>query len=103
MHIPYMKIVVYLLTFVGYCYSGYGSSVLSSLRDAVLSAEIIFGDVFKNFITVSKKFKTVHEIFDSAVEENCVYQCPGGENNEVMLNTVRSLMNHFYRPTSFEK
>lgn len=79
MQIPYMKILVYILTFVGYCYSGYGSSILSSLRDAVLSSEIIFGDVFKNLITVAKKFKTVHEIFDSAVEENCVYQCPGSE------------------------
>jgi secretory phospholipase A2 len=77
MRLPYMKILVWVLTFAGYCYSGYGSNVLKSLRDAVLSAEIIFGDVFKNFITLSKKFKTVHEIFDSAVEENCVFQCPG--------------------------
>lgn len=76
MRFPYMKVLVYVLTFVGYSYSGFGSSVLGSLRDAVLSAEIIFGDVFKNFITVSKKFKTVHEMFDSAVEENCVYKCP---------------------------
>lgn len=79
MRVPYMKILVWILTFVGYCYSGYGSSILSSLRDAVLSAEILFGDVFKNVITVSKKFKTVHEIFDSAIDENCVYTCPGGE------------------------
>lgn len=79
MRIPYMKILVYILTFVGYCYSGYGSSVITSLRDAVLSAEILFGDVFKNVITVSKKFKTIHEIFDSAIDENCVYSCPGGK------------------------
>lgn len=75
-----MRILVWILTFVGYCYSGYGSSIITSLRDAVMSAEIIFGDVFKNLITVSKNFKTVHEIFDSAVEENCVYQCPGSKN-----------------------
>lgn len=80
-----MKIVVYILTFVGYCYSGYGSSILSSLRDAVVGAEIVFGDVFKNFITVSKKFKTVHDIFDSAVEENCVYQCPDSELNKLLI------------------
>jgi hypothetical protein len=79
MRIPYMKILVYILTFVGYCYSGYGSSMLKSLRDAVLSAEIVFGDVFKNFITLSKKFQTVHEIFDTAVDENCIYKCPGSE------------------------
>jgi secretory phospholipase A2 len=79
MRLPYGKIAIYILTFAGYCYSGYGSGVIKSLRDAVLSAEIIFGDVFKNFITVSQKFKTVHEIFDSAVEEHCIYQCPGSK------------------------
>lgn len=79
MRFPYMKILVYVLTFVGYIYSGYGSNILHSLRDAVLSAEVIFGDVFKNFITLSKKFKTVHEIFDTAVEENCIFKCPGSE------------------------
>ena len=62
MRIPYMKILVYILTFIGYCYSGYGSSVLSSLRDAVLSAEILFGDVFKNFIKLTHKMKTVQEV-----------------------------------------
>jgi secretory phospholipase A2 len=86
-----MKILVWVLTFAGYCYSGYGSNVLKSLRDAVLSAEIIFGDVFKNFITLSKKFKTVHEIFDSAVEENCVFQCPGSkyERNRELVRKSR--------------
>lgn len=82
MNLPYMKILVYLLTFVGYCYSGYGSSILSSLRDAVLSSEILFDGVFKNFIKISKKFQTVHDIFDSAVEENCIYQCPGSKTRE---------------------
>lgn len=82
MRIPYMKIFVYVLTFVGYCYSGYGSSILSSLRDAVLSAEILFDGVFKNIITVSKKFKTVHDVFDSAVEENCIYACQGSKTCE---------------------
>lgn len=76
MKIPYMKIVIYVLTFVGYIYSGYGSSILRSLRDAVLSAEVIFGDVFKNFITLSQKFKTVHEVFDTAIDEHCVFKCP---------------------------
>ena len=84
MRLPYMKILVWVLTFVGYCYSGYGSSIIKTLRDSVLSAEIIFGDVFKNFITLSKKFKTVHEIFDSAVEENCVFQCPGSKKTLVI-------------------
>jgi secretory phospholipase A2 len=85
-----MKVLIYVLTFAGYTYSGYGSNVLSSLRDAVLSAEIIFGDVFKNLITVSKKFKTVHEIFDSAIEENCVYQCPGSEQTRLLITLTES-------------
>lgn len=72
-----MKIAIYILTFIGYVYSGYGSGVLSGFRDAILTAETVFGDVFKNFLKVSSKFKTINEIFESAVEENCVYSCPG--------------------------
>lgn len=85
MKLPYMKILIYILTFFGYCYSGYGSSILKSLRDAVLSAEIVFGDVFKNFITLSKKFKTVHEVFDSAIDENCIFNCPGSKLNSSLI------------------
>jgi len=58
-----------VLTFVGYCYSGYGSSILSSLRDAVLSAELMFGGVFKNFITVSKKVSALRQELKSVA--NC--------------------------------
>lgn len=90
MKLPYGKIAIYVLTFAGYCYSGYGSGVIRTLRDAVLSAEVIFGDVFKNFITVSQKFKTVHEIFDSAIEETCTYECPGSEFC-VNVNTIYML------------
>jgi len=46
------------------------------LRDAIIAAEAIFGDVFKNLIVLVRKFRTVHEVFDAAVDENCVYQCP---------------------------
>lgn len=79
MHLPYMRLAIYALTFLTYAYSGYGSSVISSLRDAIIAAEAVFGDVFKNLIYVAKKFKVVHEVFDAAVEENCVYKCPGGK------------------------
>lgn len=78
MQISYMKVAIYALTFLTYAYSGYGSNVISSLRDAIIAAETIFGDVFKNLITVARKFKIVHEVFDAAVEENCVYKCPNG-------------------------
>lgn len=76
MDIPYGKIAIYLLTFIGYIYSGYGSGIITNLRDAVLSAETIFGDVLKNAIKVAKNFKSFHEVFDAAVEENCIFKCP---------------------------
>lgn len=91
MHIPYMKVAIYALTFMTYAYSGYGSNVISSLRDAIIAAEAIFGDVFKNLITVAKKFKIVHEVFDAAVEENCVFTCPNG---------ATPVRNKLYMPSS---
>ncbi|KAF5286972.1 hypothetical protein FQR65_LT12370 [Abscondita terminalis] len=77
MQIPYVKVFIYCLTFLVYAYSGYGSGILSNLRDAVLAAENVFGDVMENVITVAKKFKTLHEVFDAAVEEDCIFKCPG--------------------------
>lgn len=34
--------------------------------------------VFQNAIHLAKKFHSVHEIFDAAVDENCLFTCPGG-------------------------
>lgn len=74
----YRKILVYILTFLAYTWSGYGAGLLGNLRDAVLTAESVFQDLFENAITVAKKIKDIHEVFDAAVEENCVFHCPGG-------------------------
>lgn len=79
MQFSYMKVAIYALTFLTYAYSGYGSTMISSLRDAIIACEAIFGDVFKNLLFLSKKFKIVHEVFDAAVEENCIFKCPGGK------------------------
>lgn len=79
MQIPYMKVAIYALTFLGYCYSGFGSNVLQTLRDAIISAEVVFGDVFKNFIIAAKKFRVLNEVFDKAVDDQCIYKCPGGK------------------------
>lgn len=49
MPIPYMRVAIYVLTFLTYAYSGYGSGIISSLRDAIIGAEAVFGDVFKVF------------------------------------------------------
>lgn len=74
----YRKIIIYVLTFLAYAWSGYGTGLLSNLRDAVLAAETVFHDFFANAITVARKIKDIHEVFDAAVEENCVFQCPDG-------------------------
>ncbi|XP_062558971.1 group XIIB secretory phospholipase A2-like protein [Armigeres subalbatus] len=91
MQIPYMKVAIYSLTFLTYAYTGYGSNMLASLRDAIIAAEAVFGDVLKNVVHVAKKFKVVHEVFDAAVDENCIYKCPG--------DTTPS-KNKFYIPQS---
>lgn len=38
---------------------------------------------------MAKKFQSVHEIFDAAVDENCVFTCAGGE---------RPTRNKFHQP-----
>lgn len=52
--------------------------MLRNLKDAVLSAESVFGDMFRNVITVAEKFRSLHEVFDAAVEEECIFSCPEG-------------------------
>lgn len=79
MQINYWRIAIYVLTFLTYAYSGYGSNIIHNLRDAIIAAEAVFGDVFKNVIHLSRKFQTVHQVFDAAVEENCIFKCPGGK------------------------
>lgn len=73
-----MRIAIYALTFMTYAYSGYGSNLIHNLRDAIIAAEAVFGDVLRNTLHVVRKFQTVHQVFDAAVEETCVYKCPGG-------------------------
>lgn len=87
MQINYMRFAIYGLTFLTYAYSGYGSNIIYNLRDAIIAAEAVFGDVFKNVIHVARKFQTVHSVFDAAVEENCIFKCPGGENFNFLWNT----------------
>ncbi|CAG9856961.1 unnamed protein product [Phyllotreta striolata] len=88
MDIPYGKILVYVLTFMGYIYSGYGSGFLNNLRDAVLTAETVFGDVFHNFVNVAKKFRTMSDVFDAAVEEDCIFKCPNNEEPRPNRNHI---------------
>lgn len=72
-----------------------GSNIIHNLRDAIIAAEAVFGDVFKNFIHVARKFHTVHQVFDAAVEENCVFKCPGGKNSIVPLLQLYTLLFQF--------
>lgn len=81
MRVSYWKIGIYVLTFLTYAYSGYGSSTIRTLRDALIAAEAVFEDVFKNAIFVARKFKSVSEVFDAAAgsDEKCIFRCPTSE------------------------
>lgn len=78
MKIPYAKVAIYVLTFLGYIYSGYGSDLLGTLRDAIFTAETVFGDVLKNVVKVAQKFGTINDVFNAAVEEDCIFKCQSG-------------------------
>lgn len=81
MRISYWKIGIYVLTFLTYAYSGYGSTTIRTLRDSLIAAEAVFEDVFKNVIYLARKFKTVSEVFDAAAgsDEKCPFRCPTSE------------------------
>ncbi|XP_022920600.2 group XIIA secretory phospholipase A2 [Onthophagus taurus] len=76
MQLDFWKTLVYVLTFITYVYSGFGAGILGNIRDAVVSAQNVFGDTFSNIINVAKKFKNLNDVFDAAVNEDCVYKCP---------------------------
>lgn len=58
MQIPYMKVAIYVLTFLGYCYSGAGSGLLTTLRDSIIAAEAVFGEIFF-FVFVRKETERI--------------------------------------------
>lgn len=92
-----MRVAIYALTFLTYAYSGYGSNVISNLRDAIIAAEAVFGDVFKNVIYVARKFQTVHQVFDAAVEETCVFSCPNGKDEKFSVTyNVHNFIHVFF-------
>nr|CAD7593942.1 unnamed protein product [Timema genevievae] len=76
MEIPKMKVFIYILTFLGYAWSGYGSGIINNLKDAVLAAEHVFKDVLDNVVIVARKFKDFHDVFDAAISSE---QLPMGE------------------------
>lgn len=88
---PKMKIVLYGLTFLGYAYSGYGADVISHLRDAVLTAETVFGDFLDNFMHVAKKFRGLTDVLNAAVDENCHFTCPNGKYLVEFRNSLSML------------
>lgn len=79
---------------MGYIYSGYGSGLLGTLRDAILTAETVFGDVLKNIAKVAQHFQTFRDVFDEAVEQECNYKCPSGKHNFKFVNYQLSIMDY---------
>ncbi len=57
-----------------------GAGVLSGLKDAILTFETLFSGLFGNFIKISRKLHSINEVFDSAVVDECGYQCPDGSS-----------------------
>lgn len=88
-----MMLPIFLLILVqnGYAWSGYGSNVLSNLRDAVVMAEKVFGDVMEKVIDVAHKVKSVHDTLDLSVEEECSFSCPEGG---------KAVPNKYHKPTA---
>lgn len=78
MYVAFQKILVFVLFFHGFN-TVHGFDFLSNLRDAVLSAESVVGDIFTNVIKVAQKFRSLNDVFNAAVEEHCVFRCPNGK------------------------
>lgn len=76
MNVPLHKCLVITFLLFGLFFSVNGFVSLSNLRDAVLTAETLVGDVLKN---VLQKFRFYNDFFDAAVEEHCVFKCPNGK------------------------
>lgn len=68
--------------------------MLRNLKDAVLSAESVFGDMFRNIITVAERFRSLHEVFDAAIEEDCVFSCPEGKITRFAMNFLSFQLRH---------
>nr|CAD7259161.1 unnamed protein product [Timema shepardi] len=101
MEIPKMKVFIYILTFLGYAWSGYGSGIINNLKDAVLAAEHVFKDVLDNVVIVARKFKDFHDVFDAAVEEDCKFSCPnGGALYFLTIVCAKSIKNKYHIPSS---
>lgn len=79
MYFKWQKLLVLTISFFGLFFSAYGFAFLSNLRDAVLSAESLVGNIFKNIVQVAQQFRTYTDVFDAAVEEHCIFRCPNGK------------------------
>lgn len=73
------KVLLFVFVFSIVLLNVNGFVFLSNLRDAVLSAESLVGDIFKNVVQVVQQFR-FFDIFDAAVEEHCVFRCPNGKS-----------------------
>lgn len=75
------KILVYVLTFAAYTWTGYGSGILGHLKDAVITAEGFFGEFLEKAVDIVKNIKDVKQKIDSTVGEKCIFECPNGKSS----------------------
>lgn len=77
MGIQKIVVFVYALYILGYACSGHGMNILGNLKDAVLTAQHIFGKTFEK--TVRSLAGEFQNTLADAVEEECIYTCKGGK------------------------
>ncbi|XP_054266515.1 group XIIA secretory phospholipase A2 [Macrosteles quadrilineatus] len=86
------RIELFLLFFIIYHErNNCNAQILEGLKDAVLNAEGVLGDVFKSLDSVAKHLKFTKEAWEDSVEEECKFACPDGSTPK---------KNKYYKPTA---
>lgn len=73
--------------------------LLSHLRDAVLTAEAVVGNVLNNVGQLVQQFGSLSEFFNAAVEEHCTFRCPNGECSLISKFISKSLILYINKVT----
>uniref|UniRef100_A0A1B6GL72 Group XIIA secretory phospholipase A2 n=1 Tax=Cuerna arida TaxID=1464854 RepID=A0A1B6GL72_9HEMI len=85
------KVYYFILCTFFCCCCCADAQILEGLKDAVLTAEGTLGDVFQSLHSIANSFKFTKEVWEDSVEEECVFECPGGTSPK---------KNKYHKPTS---